>query len=68
MQRVMPKAKIHRATVTESNLPYVASITISDGPYDEAERRRHTPHVVHVETPENTIQSIGDGASAPLAG
>ena len=37
MQRTMMKSKIHRATVTESNLNYVGSITIDQTLMEEAD-------------------------------
>ena len=41
MQRVMLKSKIHRATVTESDLHYIGSITIDPGLLEAADIREH---------------------------
>src|SRR3954469_24283933 len=41
MQRMMLKSKIHRATVTDSDLHYVGSITIDEELLDAADIREH---------------------------
>jgi aspartate 1-decarboxylase len=50
MQRVMLKSKIHRATVTDSDLHYVGSITIDPDLVEAADIREHEQvHVVDVD-------------------
>jgi aspartate 1-decarboxylase len=50
MQRVMLKSKIHRATVTDSDLHYVGSITIDPELLDAADILEHEQvHVVDVD-------------------
>jgi aspartate 1-decarboxylase len=50
MQRVMLKSKIHRATVTDSDLHYVGSITIDQDLLDAADILEHEQvHVVDVD-------------------
>ena len=50
MQRTMLKSKIHRATVTGSDLHYVGSITIDADLLDAADVREHEQvHVVDVD-------------------
>ena len=50
MQRTMLKSKIHRATVTGSDLHYVGSITIDADLLDAADIREHEQvHVVDVD-------------------
>ncbi|HMJ32868.1 MAG TPA: aspartate 1-decarboxylase [Baekduia sp.] len=50
MQRVMLKSKIHRATVTDSDLHYVGSITIDPVLLAAADIREHEQvHVVDVD-------------------
>jgi aspartate 1-decarboxylase len=50
MQRVMLKSKIHRATVTDSDLHYVGSITIDRDLLEAADIREHEQvHVVDVD-------------------
>jgi aspartate 1-decarboxylase len=50
MQRVMLKSKIHRATVTDSDLHYVGSITIDPDLLEAAEIREYEQvHVVDVD-------------------
>jgi aspartate 1-decarboxylase len=50
MQRVMPKSKIHRATVTDSDLHYVGSLTIDPDLLEAADIREHEQvHVVDVD-------------------
>jgi aspartate 1-decarboxylase len=50
MQRVMLKSKIHRATVTGSDLHYVGSITIDPDLLEAADIRAHEQvHVVNVD-------------------
>jgi aspartate 1-decarboxylase len=50
MQRVMLKSKIHRATVTDSDLHYVGSITIDPDLLEAADIREHEQvHVVDVD-------------------
>jgi aspartate 1-decarboxylase len=50
MQRVMLKSKIHRATVTGSDLHYVGSITIDPDLLESADIREHEQvHVVNVD-------------------
>ncbi len=50
MQRVMLKSKIHRATITDSDLHYVGSITIDADLLDEANILEHEQvHVVDVD-------------------
>jgi aspartate 1-decarboxylase len=50
MQRVMLKSKIHRATVTDSDLHYVGSITIDPDLLEEADILEHEQvHVVDVD-------------------
>jgi aspartate 1-decarboxylase len=50
MQRVMLKSKIHRATITDSDLHYVGSITIDPDLLEAADIREHEQvHVVDVD-------------------
>jgi aspartate 1-decarboxylase len=50
MQRVMLKSKIHRATVTDSDLHYVGSLTIDPDLLEAADIRDHQQvHVVDVD-------------------
>ena len=50
MRRTMLKSKIHRGTVTGSNLHYVGSITIDQDLLDAADIREHEQvHVVDVD-------------------
>jgi aspartate 1-decarboxylase len=50
MQRVMLKSKIHRATVTDSDLHYVGSITIDPELLEAADIREHEQvHVLDVD-------------------
>ena len=50
MQRVMLKSKIHRATVTDSDLHYVGSLTIDPDLLEAADIREHEQvHVVDVD-------------------
>ena len=50
MQRVMLKSKIHRATVTDSDLHYVGSLTIDPDLLEAADIREHEQvHVVNVD-------------------
>jgi aspartate 1-decarboxylase len=50
MQRVMLKSKIHRATVTDSDLHYVGSLTIEPDLLEAADIREHEQvHVVDVD-------------------
>lgn len=50
MQRVMLKSKIHRATITDSDLHYVGSITIDPDLLGAADIREHEQvHVVDVD-------------------
>ena len=50
MQRVMLKSKIHRATITDSDLHYVGSITVDEDLLDAADIREHEQvHVVDVD-------------------
>lgn len=50
MQRTMLKSKIHRATVTGSDLHYVGSITVDADLLDAADVREHEQvHVVDVD-------------------
>jgi aspartate 1-decarboxylase len=50
MQRVMLKSKIHRATVTDSDLHYVGSLTIDPDLLEAADIRDHEQvHVVDVD-------------------
>ena len=50
MQRVMLKSKIHRATVTGSDLHYVGSITVDPDLLEAADIRPHEQvHVVDVD-------------------
>src|SRR6202022_2459202 len=50
MQRVMLKSKIHRATVTDSDLHYVGSITIDPELLEAADMLEHEQvHVVDVD-------------------
>jgi aspartate 1-decarboxylase len=50
MRRTMLKSKIHRATVTGSDLHYVGSITIDQDLLDAADIREHAQvHVVDVD-------------------
>jgi aspartate 1-decarboxylase len=50
MQRVMLKSKIHRATVTDSDLHYVGSITIDPDLLEAADILEHEQvHVVDVD-------------------
>jgi aspartate 1-decarboxylase len=50
MQRVMLKSKIHRATVTDSDLHYVGSITVDPELLEAADIREHEQvHVVDID-------------------
>src|ERR1700755_1369148 len=50
MQRVMLKSKIHRATVTDSDLHYVGSITVAPDLLEAADILEHEQvHVVDVD-------------------
>jgi aspartate 1-decarboxylase len=50
MQRVMPKSKIHRATVTDSDLHYVGSLTIDPDLLEAADIREYEQvHAVDVD-------------------
>jgi aspartate 1-decarboxylase len=50
MRRTMLKSKIHRATITASDLHYVGSITIDQDLLDAADIREHEQvHVVDVD-------------------
>src|SRR5437868_10811291 len=50
MQRVMLKSKIHRATVTDSDLHYVGSISVDPELLEAADIREHEQvHVVDVD-------------------
>jgi aspartate 1-decarboxylase len=50
MRRTMLKSKIHRATITGSDLHYVGSITIDEDLLDAADIREHEQvHVVDVD-------------------
>ena len=50
MQRTMLKSKIHRATITDSDLHYVGSITIDPDLLEEADILEHEQvHVVDVD-------------------
>jgi hypothetical protein len=50
MQRVMSKSKIHRATVTDSDLHHVGSITMDPEFLEAADILEHEPvHVVDVD-------------------
>src|SRR5205814_10028517 len=50
MRRTMLKSKIHRATITGSDLHYVGSITIDQDLLDAADIREHEQvHVVDVD-------------------
>jgi aspartate 1-decarboxylase len=50
MQRTMLKSKIHRATITDSDLHYVGSITIDPELLDAADMLEHEQvHVVDVD-------------------
>ena len=50
MQRTMLKSKIHRATITDSNLHYVGSITIDADLLESADILEHEQvHVVDVD-------------------
>ena len=50
MQRTMLKSKIHRATVTDSDLHYVGSITIDPELLEAADMLEHEQvHVVDVD-------------------
>jgi aspartate 1-decarboxylase len=50
MQRLMLKSKIHRATVTDSDLHYVGSITVDPDLLEAADIRAHEQvHVVDVD-------------------
>jgi aspartate 1-decarboxylase len=60
MQRVMLESKIHRATVTDCDLHRV-----SCPQYDEADRERYEPRVVHVGQGTNSIIDV-DAAVATL--
>src|SRR3954451_9262653 len=67
MQRVMLKSKIHRATVTDSDLHYVGSITIDPDLLEAADVRDHEQvHVVDVDNGARfETYSIGErGAGA----
>lgn len=49
MKRIMCKSKIHRATVTDSNLNYEGSVTIDGALLDAADIREYEQvHVVNV--------------------
>ena len=50
MQRVMLKSKIHRATVTDSDLHYVGSISVDPELLEAADIREHEQvHVVDID-------------------
>src|SRR3954447_26446002 len=50
MQRVMLKSKIHRATITDSDLHYVGSITIDSNLLEAADIREHEQvHVLDID-------------------
>lgn len=50
MQRTMLKSKIHRATITDSDLHYVGSITVDADLLDAADIREHEQvHVLDVD-------------------
>lgn len=50
MQRTMLKSKIHRATITDSDLHYVGSITIDSDLLEAADIREHEQvHVLDVD-------------------
>jgi len=80
MQRIMLKSKIHRATVTDSNLDYEGSVAIDEGlmeaagiyPFEQVEiynitnGSRLTTYAIKGEKGSGTI-SI-NGAAAHLAG
>ena len=60
MQRTMLKSKIHRATVTDCDLPHLGSITlISYAAYSPEELETHRPRVVHVDA-HNQILAVGE--------
>jgi len=78
MHRVMLKSKIHRATVTDSDLHYVGSITIDSALLEAADIREHEQvHVVDVDNgarfetytiaaPAGSGQMTVNGAAARL--
>jgi aspartate 1-decarboxylase len=67
MNRTMLKSKIHRATVTDSDVHYVGSmIVISYGSYDPDDLEHCEPRVVHVDE-HNEIRTI-DSEVASLLG
>jgi aspartate 1-decarboxylase len=69
MQRVMLKSKIHRATVTDSDLHYVGSITIDPELLEEADILEHEQvHVVDVDNGARfeTYTIAGDRGSGEI--
>lgn len=62
MQRTMLKSKIHRATVTGSDLHYVGSITIDPDLLEAADIRVHEQvHVVDVDNGERFVTYTIEG-------
>ncbi|MBR9988384.1 MAG: aspartate 1-decarboxylase [Gemmatimonadetes bacterium] len=78
MKRIMCKSKIHRATVTDSNLNYEGSITIDSTLLDAADIREYEQvHVVNIangarfetyamRAPANSRDVVINGAAARL--
>jgi aspartate 1-decarboxylase len=69
MQRVMLKSKIHRATVTDSDLHYVGSITIDPDLLEAADILEHEQvHVVDVDNGARfeTYTIAGDRGSGEM--
>ena len=64
MQRTMLKSKIHRATVTGSDLHYVGSITI-DPELEPDELDNYRPRVVHVGAHNEILAVDGEVATLP---
>lgn len=78
MKRTMCKSKIHRATVTDSNLAYEGSVSIDGALLDAADIREYEQvHVVNIangarfetyamRAPANTGDVVVNGAAARL--
>ena len=62
MNRTMMKSKIHRATVTETNLNYVGSITIDSNLMDSADiMENEQVHVINLNNGERAITYAIEG-------
>ena len=71
MQRHLMKSKIHRATITTTDLHYEGSLTVDEdlldhpgdvviliayGVFDETEAERHTPRVVFLDERNRVVR------------